>query len=68
MRVSLIMFKLKTITLSKFSAAIQDEDQESPAAIGEGMRDADAGRTITIQKVCKHLHEWIAASSSREAR
>jgi predicted transcriptional regulator len=45
-----------------------EEDQETLAAIDEGIRDAEAGRTIPIEEVRKLLPEWITASSSHRER
>ena len=46
-----------------------DEDEETLAAIDEGIRDAEAGRTVPIEEVRKLLPQWITtASSSRKGR
>jgi predicted transcriptional regulator len=46
-----------------------DEDEETMAAIDEGIRDAGAGRTLPIEEVRKLLPQWITtASSSRKGR
>jgi hypothetical protein len=46
-----------------------DEDEETLAAIDEGIRDAEAGRTLPIEEVRKLLPQWITtASSSRTGR
>jgi transcriptional regulator with XRE-family HTH domain len=46
-----------------------DEDEETLAAIDEGIRDAEAGRTLPIEEVRKLLPQWITtASSSRKGR
>jgi predicted transcriptional regulator len=47
---------------------VDDEDEETLAAIDKGIRDADAGRTTPIGKVRKLLPKWITASSSRKRR
>jgi len=46
----------------------EDEDQKTLAAIDEGFRDADAGRTVPIDEVRKLLPTWITVSSSRKER
>jgi predicted transcriptional regulator len=46
----------------------EEEDEETLAAIDEGIRDADAGRTVPIEEVRKLLPKWIIASSSRKER
>jgi predicted transcriptional regulator len=46
----------------------EEEDEETLAAIDEGIRDAEAGRTVPIEEVRKLLPKWITASSSRKER
>ena len=46
----------------------EDEDEETLAAIDEGIRDAKAGRTVPMEEVRRLLPEWITASSSRKGR
>jgi predicted transcriptional regulator len=46
----------------------EEEDEETLAAIDEGIRDADAGRTVPIEEVRRLLPTWITASSSRKER
>jgi predicted transcriptional regulator len=58
--------KTKEFDLAIPSPAIQGEDEKTLPAIDEGIHDAEAGRTITIEKVRKRLHEWITASLSRK--
>jgi predicted transcriptional regulator len=43
---------------------IDDEDEETLAAIDEGIRDAEAGRTVPSEAVRKLLPQWISASST----
>jgi predicted transcriptional regulator len=43
-----------------------EEDDEILAAIDEGIRDAQAGRTVPMEDVRKLLPKWIIASSSRK--
>lgn len=45
-----------------------DENQETLAAVDEGIRDAQAGRSVPIEKVREALPQWITASSSRKER
>jgi len=46
----------------------EEEDEETLAAIDEGIRDAEAGRTVPIEEVRRLLPRWITASSSRKER
>jgi predicted transcriptional regulator len=45
-----------------------DEDEQCLAAIDEGIRDAEAGRTLPQEDVRKLLPQWITASSTRKQR
>jgi predicted transcriptional regulator len=46
----------------------EEEDEETLAAIDEGIRDAEADRTVPIEEVRRLLPKWITASSSRKER
>ena len=54
------MAKAKEFDLERPIPSADDEDEETLAAIDEGIRDADAGRTIPIEKVRKLSHEWAS--------
>jgi predicted transcriptional regulator len=43
-----------------------DEDEQTLGAIDEGVRDADAGRTVPLDEVRRRLPQWITGSSSRK--
>jgi predicted transcriptional regulator len=62
------MAKAKEFDLDKPAPVIEDEDEQTLAAIDEGIRDAEAGRTLPIEKVRKRMKKWITASSSRKGR
>ena len=47
---------------------LDDEDEQTLAAIDEGIRDADAGRTVPLDEVRRRLPKWITSSSSRKER
>ncbi len=49
-------------------AILDDEDEETLAAIDEGIRDAEAGRTVPAEEVPKLLSKWITNSSIRKGR
>jgi predicted transcriptional regulator len=59
------MTKAKEFDLGSLSPAIEDEDDKSLAAIDEGIRDAEAGRTTPIEEVRRRLHKWSTAPLSR---
>jgi predicted transcriptional regulator len=62
------MAKAKKFELESPAPILDEEDEETLAAIDEGIRDAKVGRTISAQGVRKRLPKWIAASSSRKRR
>jgi predicted transcriptional regulator len=57
--------ELKRLGLDDSAPIADDEDEETLAAIDEGIRDAQAGRVIPSEEVRKLLPQWITASSSR---
>ena len=44
------------------------EDARTLKAIDEGVRDAQAGRTVSLAEIRKLLPQWITGSSSRKER
>ena len=58
------MAKMKKFELEDPVPVLDDEDEETLAAIDEGVRDAEAGRTVPSEEVRKLLPKWISASSS----
>jgi predicted transcriptional regulator len=46
----------------------EEEDEETLAAIDEGIRDAEAGRAVPIEEVRRLLPKWITAFSSPKER
>ena len=46
----------------------EEEDEETLAAIDEGIRDAKPGRTVPMDEVRRLLPQWIATSSSHKER
>jgi predicted transcriptional regulator len=53
------MAKAKEFNLGRPAPVIENEDERTLAAIDEGIRDAEAGRAIPIEKVRQRLHGWI---------
>lgn len=60
------MGKVKEFEFEKSLPVLDEEDEETLAAIDEGTRDADAGRTVPADEVRKLLPQWITASSTRK--
>jgi hypothetical protein len=53
------MAKAKKFELDNPAPIPDDEDDETLAAIDEGVRDAKAGRTVPAEEVRKWLPKWI---------
>lgn len=62
------MAKAKKFDLEDPAPIVDDEDEETLAAIDEGIRDADAGRVVPAEKVRELLPKWTTASSTRKKR
>lgn len=62
------MAKVKKFDLEEPVPVADDEDEETLAAIDEGVRDAESGRTVPGEEVRKLLPQWISASSTRKKR
>lgn len=62
------MAKVSRIDFDDPAPIDEEEDEETLAAIDEGIRDAGAGRTAPIEEVRRLLPKWITASSSRKER
>ena len=57
------MRKVKGLYFEKQDTVLEDGDPETLAAIDEGIRDADAGRTVPAEEVRDLLPQWTTASS-----
>jgi len=62
------MAETKKLFLEDPAPILDEEDEETLAAIEEGIRDADEGRTVPIEEVRKQMRERITASSSQKER
>ena len=60
------MAKAKKFELESPVPIPDEEDEDTIAAIDEGIRDAKAGRTVPAEEVRKRLPKWITASSTRK--
>ena len=62
------MAKLKVSGVQKPVPIRDEENAATLAAIDEGIREAEAGRTISVEQIRQLLPKWISASSSRKER
>ena len=62
------MAKAEKFDIENPTPVSDDEDEETLAAIDEGLRDAAQGRTVPAQEVRQRLPQWITNSSTRKER
>ena len=62
------MAKPKKYDLDNPALVVDDEDEETLAAIDAGIRDAEEGRTVAAEEVRQLLPKWTTASSTRKRR
>jgi predicted transcriptional regulator len=62
------MAKAKKFELEGSAPILDEEDEQTLAAIDEGIRDAKAGRTVPAEEVRKQMPKWITASSTPKVR
>jgi len=62
------MAKSKKFDLENPGPVVDDEDEETLVAIDQGMRDAEAGRTVPAEQVRRLLPKWTTDSSTRKKR
>jgi|ERR1035438_8338007 plasmid stabilization system protein ParE len=61
------MAKMKKFDLESPAPVVDDEDEETLAAIDQGLRDAEAGRTVPAEEVRRLLPKWTTDSSTQKA-
>ena len=54
--------------LNESIPVLEDEDKSTLDAIDRGIRSADDGRVVTIEKVRQTMKAWLAKSSSPKTR
>lgn len=59
------MAKAHKFDLENPAPILDDEDEETLAAIDEGIREPEAGRVVPAEKVSELLHKWTTVSSTR---
>jgi predicted transcriptional regulator len=62
------MAKAHKSDLESPAPILEDEDEETLAAIDEGIRDAKAGRVVPAEKARELLPKWTTVSSTRKRR
>ena len=62
------MAEANKLDLNNPPPILDEEDEETLAGIDEGIRDAEAGRTVPIEEVRDLLPQWITESSSPKKR
>jgi predicted transcriptional regulator len=62
------MAKAHKFDLENPAPILDDEDEETLAAIDEGIQDADAGRVAPPEKAREVLTKWTTHSATRKKR
>jgi len=62
------MSKAKESEFEKAIPVPDDEDEATLAAIDEGIRDGEAGRTVPASEVRQFLQKWITKSATPKDR
>lgn len=62
------MAKAKKLDIESPTPVSDEEDEETLAAIDEGLDDAARGRTVPATEVRNRLPQWTTNSSSRKER
>lgn len=57
-----------TVDLNQSIPLVEEEDEETLAAIDRGIKDADEGRTVSSDEVRKMIPEWISKFDTRNRR
>jgi predicted transcriptional regulator len=60
------MAKAKKFEFENSAPVHDEEDEETLAAIDEGIRDAEAGRVVPAEKAREVLPKWTTVSSTRK--
>jgi predicted transcriptional regulator len=59
---------MRELDLKEPVVMTDEEDEETLAAIDEGIKDADEGRLYTAEEVRERLSRWNTKSSTLEPR
>jgi predicted transcriptional regulator len=62
------MGKLKKPDLEEPVSLLDDEDEETLAAIDQSVKAADEGRVVPLEKVRQRMKTWFTKLSSRKMR
>jgi hypothetical protein len=62
------MAKAHKFDLENPAPILDEDDEETLAAIDEGIRDADAGRVASPEKAREVLAKWTTHSATRKKR
>lgn len=47
---------------------LEEEDEETLAAIDRGIKQADEGRLVPLEEAHRRVHEWLTRSSTPKKR
>ena len=58
------MAETKKIDFDNPAPLLEEEDEETLAAIDRGIKSADEGRLVPLEEARRRMHEWLARSST----
>jgi predicted transcriptional regulator len=62
------MGKAKKMERDGVDPILEDEDEATLAAIDRGIKAADEGRVVPLEKVRQRMKTWLTKSSSQKTR
>jgi predicted transcriptional regulator len=62
------MAKVKKLDFTDPAPILDEEDEETLAAIDRGMKDADEGRVVSAEEVRQRMQKWLTKSSTQKTR
>ena len=62
------MAKVEKLDFNEPVPILEEEDEETLAAIDRGIKAADEGRVVPLEEVRLRMTEWITKSSSPKTR
>ncbi len=62
------MAKVKKLDFTDPAPILDEEDEETLAAIDRGIKDADEGRVVSVEEVRRRMQKWLTKSSTQKTR
>ena len=62
------MAEAKNEEVKQVAPTLDEEDEETLAAIDRGIQSADEGRVVALEEVRERMNRWLTKSSSLKTR